>query len=277
MRNRNIVSLLTLALCFCMVMLYGQHSKKSSSRSSNSQRRVPVLYIPADSIAVDMSLSRPPSYVVEGKKTKIGHTLPDSSRQWLVNDISFSISYRPQGKRTLPLVLENLKVEIYIFAPGPSRDGVSYRWLCGVQKLQCVVVEPEQQRTRKYWASLFLPASYVYLHFPLERGKYNLRVLEGVVIISDKDNNILGRKAFGYRTQLTVSRAKALVDASAQLRGKKTKNQVKLWPREKTPWACLESERFEWPAVEDDQEVKPAQGNKAPAAPAGNADKEIGE
>lgn len=226
-----------------------------------------------------MNLSRPPIYVIEGKKTRIGHSVPDSFRLWLVNDISFGISYRPQGKRSVPLVLENLKVEIYIFAPGPARDGVKYRWLCGVQKLQCIVVNPEQTM-RKYWASLFLHPAYVYLHFPLERGKYNLKVLEGVVIISDKDNNILGRKAFGFRTKLTVNRAKALVDAVAQLRGKKTKNQVKLWPREKTPWACLESERFEWPAVEDDHEFKPAQGNKAPAASAasaGNEDKEIGE
>lgn len=270
--EKRIIAWLTLLLCSCGLLLSGQSTKKGSSRSGSLSKNAPALYVPADTINVDMSLSRPPVYNTDGKKTRIGSSsIPEVFKQWMVNEISFSISFRP-GKRILPLALENVKVELYIYAPGSSRDGVTFRWLCGVQDLQCVVVDPEL-RMRKYWASLFLPSSYVYLHIPLERGKYSLRMLEGVVIISDKDNNILGRKAFGYRGKLTVNRAQTLVEAASQLRGKKTKNQVMLFPREKTPWAWLDADRFEFPAVEQKHDFNAPSGNKAPVPPAGNGDK----
>ena len=269
MKKRYAAWLLSLVLIFCGLLLHGQSSKKSSGRSGGSSRNVPVLYVHPDSINVDMSLSRPPVYNTDGRKTRIGSSnIPDVFKHWMVNEISFNISYRP-GRRGLPLVLENVKIELYIYAMGPARDGVPFRWLCGVQKLQCVVVDPEQ-KIRKYWASLFLPSPYVYVHFPHEREKYSLAGLEGVVIISDKDDNILGRKAFGYRSKVKVNRAKALIDAVSQLRGKKTKNQVMLWPREKTPWAWLDADRFEFPALELDRDTKVSGGAKAPVPPVGN-------
>ena len=268
MRN-GYALLLAAILCLCGQIMYGQSGKRNSGRTRNSSRNAPVLYVPLDSISVDMSLAHAPIYITDGKKTRIGAgNLPEALRNWMVNDISFRISYRP-GKRALPLPLENLKVELYIYAPGPSRDGESFRWFCGVQNLQCVVADPEMPQ-RKYWASLFLPPSYVYLHFPLDRGKNTLRALEGVVIIADKDNNVLGRKVFGYgsRTKLTAARIQTLSAAAGQLRGKKTKNQVMLWPREKTPWAWLESDRFEFPALDPGNEPKAVGAAKPPVPPA---------
>ena len=260
---------LAAALCLSGLFANGQSAKRSSGRSRSSARNTPVLYVPTESINVDMSLVRPPAYITDGRKTRIGAgNIPEAFRLWMVNDISFSISYRP-GKKSLPLPLENLKVELYIYAPGPSRDGAQFRWFCGVQNLQCVVVDPDLPQ-RKYWASLFLPSSYVYLHFPLDRGKTTLRALEGVVIIADKDNNVLGRKVFGYgsRTKLSSGRMQTLASAAGQLRGKKTKNQVMLWPREKTPWAWLESDRYEFSALETGNDSKAAGAAKTPVPPA---------
>ena len=268
MRTRYVLWLAA-ALCLSGLFVYGQSAKRNSGRSRSSGRNTPVLYVPQESITVDMSLVRPPIYNTDGKKTRIGAgNIPEAFRHWMVNDISFGISYRP-GKKSLPLPLENLKVELYIYAPGPSRDGVQFRWFCGVQNLQCVVVDPDLQQ-RKYWVSLFLPPSYVYLHFPLDRGKTTLRALEGVVIISDKDNNVLGRKVFGYgsRARLSVGRIQTLAAAAGQLRGKKTKNQVMLWPREKTPWAWLEADRFEFPALDPGNDPKAAGAAKPPVPPA---------
>ena len=266
-------AVLAVVLCFCGLLLYGQSAKRGAGRSRGVSKNAPVLFIPTDSINVEMSLVRPPAYTTVSRKTKIGNNdIPDIFKYWMMNEISFSISYRPQ-KKSLPLPLENLKVELYIYAPGQARDGVSFRWFCGVQQLQCVVADPEQKQ-RKYWASLFLPSSYAYLHIPQERAKNSLQAVEGVVIIADKENNILGRKAFGYRGKLTPERMRILVNAATQLRGKKTKNQVMLWPREKTPWAWLDADRFEFPAIGEDADMKTSSARKKPNAPAGNEMKE---
>ena len=92
------------------------------------------------------------------------------------------------------------------------------------------------------------------------------------MIIADRENNIIGRKSFGYRGKLSAKRAKALVDSVELLRGKKTNNQVLLLPRELTPWAWLEADRFELPAVDIEPGVKPnpSQGSGPKAANKGN-------
>ena len=194
-------------------------------------------------------------YVVDGKKVRINNAGGgENLRQWMVNEISFDIVYR--GRSSRPLLLENVKVELYIYASGPARDEVRYRWFCGVQEHQCLIVDPDQ-KTHRYWASLFLPAYSVYMSMPQERGRASVRSLEGVVIISDRDNNMLGRRVFGYKgSKLSVKRAKALVDSVNLLRGKKTKDQVALLPRELTPWAWLDADRFELPAMDIEPGVK---------------------
>jgi hypothetical protein len=263
---------LVLLLCCCGLLVCGQ-SKRASRAARAAAKSGQVLSIPADAISVDMSLSRPPSYVVEGKKVRINNAGgAENLRQWMVNEISFAIVYR--GRSSRPILLENVKVELYIYAAGPARDEARYRWFCGVQELQCLIVDPDQ-KTQRYWASLFLPAYQVYMSMPQERGRPSVRSLEGVVIITDRDNNVLGRKVFGYKgNKLSVKRANALLESVGMLRGKKTQNQILLLPRELTPWAWLEAERFELPALDSDPGVKnnPPPGSGAPrkAADKGN-------
>ena len=273
---RNCYALLLAAvLCLSGQILFGQAKRNAGRSRSSAKNNTPTLYVPVESINVDMSLVRPPNYLTDGKKTRIGTgEVPDSFKVWMMTDISFGISYRPV-KKSLPLPLEKLKVEVYIYASGQARDGVSFRWFCGVQTLQCVVVDPDL-RQRKYRASLFLPSAYVYLHVPLDRGKASVRNFEGVVIIADKENNILGRKVFGFgsRTKLSANRMQTLAAAAAQLRGKKTKNQVMLWPREKTPWSWIDAERYEFPAIEPGNDFKAEGAAPPPVAPAENGVKE---
>ena len=269
--KRGYIVLLTTAVCMSCLLLYGQSGKRTSHRAGAREKNVPELYVPTDTINVDMSLHRPPVFVVEGKKTRIGVGVPDAVRMWLVNEISFCISYRPT-KRSAAILLEGVKVELYLYAQGSARDNASFRWLCGVQTLHCLIADPEQ-KMRRYWASLFLPASYVYLHMPQERGKYSLRFLEGVVIIADRDNNILGRRAFGYKSKLSASRAKRLIAAVMELRGKKSRNQVALWPRENTPWAWLDADRFELPFTPlGDGKTEPGSLSAPPQLPAGDSE-----
>ena len=271
--KKTYATFLVLMFCCWGLVVCGQQKRASRSAVRAAAKSGQVLSIPAESISVDMSLSRPPSYVVDGKKVRINNSgANENLRQWMVNEISFDIVYR--GRSSRPLLLENVKVELYIYASGPARDEARYRWFCGVQELQCLVLDPDQ-KTHRYWASLFLPAYAVYMSMPQERGRASVRSLEGVVIIADRDNNILGRKAFGPRgSRLSAKRAKALVDSVALLRGKKTQNQILLLPRELTPWAWLEAERFELPALDLDTGAKnnPPQGSGTPlkAADKGN-------
>ena len=271
--KKTYVAYLVLMLCCSGLVVCGQSKRGSRAASRSSGKSGQILSIPTDSISVDMSLSRPPSYVVDGKKVKINNAGgTESLRQWMVNEISFNILYR--GRSSRPLLLENVKVELYIYAAGPARDEARFRWFCGVQELQCLVVDPDQ-KTQRYWASLFLPAYQVYMSMPQERGRPSVRLLEGVVIIADRDNNVLGRKVFGYKgNKLTAKRANALLDSAAMLRGKKTQNQISLLPRELTPWAWFEADRFELPAMDIDPGVKnnssPGSGPPRKAADKGN-------
>ena len=272
------------AVIFCGVMLssYAQTSGKSSSRRNSKSfgKNAPMLYVPAETINVEMSLQKPPAFSVEGRRIRMsaGSNTPDSFKQWLVNEISFGISYNPGKSASVSaLMLEGVRVELYLYAPGTARDKASFRWLCGTQTLHCLIVEPGQQ-TRRFFASLFLPAAYVYQHFPQDRGgKYAIRALEGVVVITDRNNNILGRRAFGYRTRLSVSRARKLIDSVNELRAQNNlKQQVTLWPREKTPWMWLDADRFELPLTTLEAPPSASAGKAAPV-PAANEGKESEE
>ena len=261
MRKYSLTGLL-LAVFFAGTLLYGQSSKRAARRvTSSSQQGVDrsssSLYILPEHLYVDMNFYRPPVYAVDSRKNRIGTGTPDLFKQWLVNEISFSFTFRQNNRRTRLVALEGVKVELYLYAPGTARDRESNsRWLCGEQTLACLVVDPEQ-KSRRYWASLFLPAPYVYLYFPLDprTGKYDIRRLEGVVIVSDRDGVILGRRAFAYKSKMSSARAKKLFAAVSELRGKKTNNMVMLWPREKTPWAWLDADRFELPDPDADRSL----------------------
>lgn len=260
--KKTYATYLILMLCCCGLMVCGQ-SKRGNRAVRAAAKTGQILSIPSETISVDMSLSRPPSYVVDGKKVKINNAGgTESLRQWMVNEISFNIVYR--GRSSRPILLENVKVELYIYAAGPARDEVRSRWFCGVQELQCLIVDPDQKNMR-YWASLFLPPYQVYMSMPQERGRMSVRSLVGAVIIADRDNNILGRKVFGSKgNKLSSKKINELLEKVDVLRGKKTQNQIMMLPRELTPWAWLEADRFELPAL--DMEA----GGKSNSPPAGS-------
>ena len=262
--KKSYATYLFLMLCCCGLVVCGQSKRTSRTAAARAAAKSgQLLSVPSETIQVDMRLSRPPSYVVDGKKVRINNAgSSDTIRNWLVNEISFAVSYK--GRSNRPLLLENVKVELYIFASGPARDNARIRWFCGVQELQCLIVDPAY-KTQRYYASLFLPPYSVYMNMPQEREKASVRLLEGVVIIADRDNKVLGRKAFGSRgNKLSPKKINALYDSVAQLRGKKTKNQIMLLPRELTPWAWLEADRFELPALDFDPGTK---NNPPPPGP----------
>ena len=248
MKNKGLTWLVAVA-CLWTFLACGQSSRSSHRQSSGSGKNGPALSVPADLLNVDITLQKAPEYVVDGKKTRIGAGAPDLSRQWLVNEISFGFSMRT-GRNSRLTILDAVKVELYLYVPGPARDRQSYRWFYGCQKLHCLVLDPEQH-SRRYWASLFLPPQYVYLHVPQERGRYSLRAIEGVVLISDRENKLLGRRVFNYvkdnKGKVSSARAKSLIAAVDEIRRKGGADCIDLWPREMTPWAWLDSNRFELP------------------------------
>lgn len=235
---------LVIAACLCGFLVFGQSSKRHSRRGSASKNG-PALSIPTDTLNVDLNITKAPIYIVDGKKNRIGAGASDGVKQWLVSEISFAVSLR-SGKNAGPLLLEGVKVELYLYVSGVANDRATYRWFYGVQKLHCLVVEPDQ-KNRRYWASLFLPAQDVYLHIPTERSRYSLRSVEGVVVISDRENKILGRRVFGNKFKLTTDRARSLLKAVDEIQRKNGADCISLWPREKTPWAWLDADRFELP------------------------------
>ena len=253
--KKNFSAWLVIALCLSCLLVYGQSAKRVR-RSSSAGKNVPELFIPAAGINVDLSLQKPPVYAVSGQKTKLGGNVPDRMKNWLVCEISFAVSLRG-AKRTRLALLDEVNVELYLYVPGAARDNVSYRWFYGCQKLHCLVVESDQG-TRRYWASLFLPGQYVYLHVPAENNHATVRAVEGVVVISDRENKVLGSRAFGYRNKLAPGRAKKLLDVVNELQQSKA-DCVALWPREKTPWAWLDADRFELPltALQDNKSASP--------------------
>lgn len=259
--KKNFSAWLVIALCLCCLLVNGQSGKRTRRASSSSSvKNQPELYIPTSAINVDMSLQKPPAYAVSGQKTKLGGSVPEKMKSWLVNEISFGLNLRG-AKRTRLAMLNEVNVELYLYVPGTARDNLSYRWLYGCQKLHCLLVESDQG-TRRYWASLFLPGQYVYFHLPAENNHPSVRSIEGVAVISDRENNVLGRRAFGYRSKLSPGRVNKLLDAVKELQQNKA-DCVPLWPREKTPWAWLDADRFELPLTVL-QENKSASPKKEP-------------
>ena len=257
--KKNFSAWLVIALCLCCFLVYGQSAKRVR-RPSAVGKNTPELFVPTQTINVDLSLQKPPVYVASGQKTKLGGGVPDKMKNWLVSEISFGISLRG-AKRTRLAMLEEVNVELYLFVPGQARDNLPYRWLYGCQKLHCLLVESDQG-SRRYWASLLFPGQYVYMHIPSENNHAFIRSIEGVVVISDRENNVLGRRAFGYRSKLAPARVKKLLDAVNELQQSKT-GCIALWPREKTPWAWLDADRFELPLTAV-QEIKSASPKKEP-------------
>jgi|GEM_PF-1923247 len=247
---------LVLAVVCAVLPGYGQSSKKDAKRKTAQ----PVVIFPAD-IKVETLIQRPPVYSLDSRRIKVGSgNISDHYRQWLVNNISFRFSFR-STRSTGPYVFDNARVELYVLLNADTaRAPVRARWMAGVQNLQCLIADPSL-KSHIYSVSLFLPPPYLYLYFPLENtaarvveragSKYDLRRMEGVVIISDRNGRELGVHVFAPRSKLSSKREQQLLAAARELRSKaQGEGILQLWPREKTPWAPLDADRFEVPAVQ---------------------------
>lgn len=123
------------------------------------------------------------------------------------------------------------------------------RWFCGVQHIHSILLD-NQYKSKKYNVSLFLPPNYAYAYLPRDKSdKLDVRSLEGVVVIRDGQGRIMGRKAFSLRKGLTNRAAANLLrQVETMRRGGRVPRFF--WPREKTPWAWVDSENYELPAVD---------------------------
>ena len=250
---------LILAICVAGFLAYGQSSKRASRRSGRKEQ---AFFVPEESIRVDISLPHPP--IIAGGKSRPGSNIPDAMKPWMMAEIAFSFANRSRLSR--PIILEKMNVELYLFADLPSRETTSPRWFVGTQTLHAVVFDPTI-KSRRYWASLFLPPAYVYMCLPRDRsGKYDLANLIGMVVLSDQEGNVLGWKTFSGRGKLPAARAKKLTAAVSEIRTKKIDDSIRLWPREKTPWQWLDADRFELPLT--DFNTKPPEASRQPTTPA---------
>ena len=72
-----------------------------------------------------------------------------------------------------------------------------------------------------------------------------------MVIISDRNGRELGVHVFSPHAKMTTAQVQKLLASARERRGKmQGDNIIQLWPREKTPWAPLDADRFEVPAVQ---------------------------
>ncbi len=246
MKKKSFIFFLTAVLFAACFVLTAQ------SKSKRVSKTVPPFNIPTDLVYVDISLQKPPAISVDNKKTRIGSTTSGSgyAKQWLVAEITFAFSIPDSIKSSQPVCHENLRIELFLTVPSTtSRGKVEYSWFYGAQVLHGVVVDPSLKE-QKYMVSLFMPPSYVYMYFPKDKtDKYNLKEMEGVVLFFDKDSVLIGAKAFEVKGKLSKSRSSQLIDAVGDLK-KSQKMPIMLWPREKTPWQWIDSDRFELPKTE---------------------------
>lgn len=246
MREKTVVFFLTAVLLAACFVLPAQSKAKKASRN------VEAFNIPASLVAVDIALQNPPAISIDNKKTRIGSTSSGGkyAKQWMVAEITFGFSIPDSVKSSQPYLHNDLRVELYLTAPSTtSRGKVEHSWFYGSQVLHGVVIDP-QMKDQTYMVSLFMPPSYVYMYFPKDKtDKYNMKEIEGVVLFFDRDGVLIGAKAFDTKNRLTKTRSMQLIDAVEELR-KSQKMAITLWPREKTPWQWIDSDRFELPKTE---------------------------
>lgn len=243
--NGNVSNMKIRCLLLMLILVFagGVLSAQSSSRSGRN-----AFGVPADSITVDISLQKAPVYSVESKRTRLSSGVPEKAKQWLVNDISFRFSSR-SGRDASPVLLYGLKVVMCLYVPAAGGGRGDSQLFFGMQELHCVLVDPTA-KNRRYWASLFMPPNFVYAFFPEDRtGKYNLKDVEGALLIVDRNGVVLGRKAFAFKGKVSNKQTAALLDEVEKFNSAPGSRPIMLWPREKTPWAWIDADRYELPAV----------------------------
>ena len=188
------------------------------------------------------------------------------SKKWLQFQISYKFSASAVSAKR---IYEDMKVEFYL--RHPVTDG-GYAWFTGVQNLHCVIADYE-----KHYVALYMPPSTVYRYISQDtKIKSVVKNLQGIVIISDRDDNVLGMHFFDLSTGKSLSRsqAAALRNAYKNINQAKYKFVDAIWAKENTPWQWIDAEKYDLPKPVFNHAQK-LQAKEAPAAE--KAEEENGE
>ena len=218
-------ALLLSALLFAAGTLHAQGRRSSSRRAAIPDIQLSISLVSAPSIQV---LDKADSGIPLGK-----------GKKWIQFQIAYKFSSSAVNARK---IYEDMKVELYVRHPAP--DG--YAWFTGVQYLHCVMADLE-----KHYAALYMPPSTVARYISRERkSREVLKNLEGLVILSDRDDQILGLQFFDLSAggkKLSASQTAALRNAFRNINREKYKFVDAIWPKENTPWQWIDAEKYDLP------------------------------
>lgn len=160
-------------------------------------------------------------------------------KKWLQFQIAYKFS---QATVNAKRVFEDMKVELYVRHPAPE----GYAWFTGTQYLHCVMAD-----TERHYVALYMPPSTVTRYISREKkAKDILKNFIGIVIISDRDDNILGIHYFDLSTgskKLTRNQRNAVLAAYRTINQAKYKFVNGIWPKENTPWEWIDAEKYDLP------------------------------
>ncbi len=203
--------------------LSAQSRRASSSRAVIPDIQVVTRLVNAPNIQV---LDKPDSGVPLGK-----------ARKWLQFHIIYKFS---ASAANADRIFEDMKVELYL--RNPVRGG-GYVWFTGIQHLHCVIADPE-----KHYVALYMPPSTVYRYISRDtKARSVMKNLQGIVIISDRDDNVLGMHFFDPSSGKSLSRsqAAALRTAYRNINQARYKLVDAIWPKENTPWQWIDAELYD--------------------------------
>ncbi len=246
------------------LLLTGAILMASSPLFAQGKRSKPA--IPSSDILVSMKLVSAPSIQVQDKAETLGDSLAvgKSIRKW----VQIHITYRFSNSVS-DTIYEDMKVEAFLRTPVP---GGGYAWFTGNQYLHCVIADSDRHNV-----ALYLPPSMVYRYVSQSKStKDVLKRLDGIVILSDKDDNILGMKVFtDSSSKLTRTRETDILTGLKNINQAKYKFVDAIWPKENTPWQWIDADRYDLPRPVLPNRNVPEK-KKIPA-PAVSADDETGE
>ena len=222
---RFLPALFLSAVLFAAGSLHAQGRRSSSRRAAIPEIQLSVSLVSAPSIQV---LDKADAGIPLGK-----------SKKWIQFLVAYKFSSSAVNARK---IYEDMKIELYVRHPAP--DG--YAWITGEQYLHCVMADME-----KHYAALYMPPSTVARYISRERKSRDvLKNLQGIVILSDRDDQILGLQFFDLSAggkKLSSSQTAALRNAFRNINQEKYKFVDAIWPKENTPWQWIDAEKYDLP------------------------------
>lgn len=200
-------------------------------------KRAPARKPAISEIQMSAALVNTPSLLVQDK-ADAGIPL-GKVKKWLQFQIAYKFSSQAVNAKR---IYEDIKVELYVRHPAP--DG--YAWFTGTQYLHCVMADME-----RHYVALYMPPSTVARYISREKkSKEVLKNIQGVVIISDRDDNLLGVHYFDLSTggkKLTRNQRNTILTAYKAINQAKYKFVDGIWPKENTPWQWVDAEKYDLP------------------------------